>query len=140
MIYFDASVLVALHVYEPHTERLGGWIRTQDRAGFAVSEWGVTEVASALSFKLRTKQISEHDREAAAANFALFTASVVTRIQVETGDFRLAAEMLGSASTALRAGDALHLAIVRRLNCSVATLDRSMADAAAHFGVTAIVP
>jgi predicted nucleic acid-binding protein len=58
----------------------------------------------------------------------------------QTVDFRPAADMLGSASTALRAGDALHLAIVRRLNGAVTTLDRTVAEAAKTFGITAIVP
>jgi predicted nucleic acid-binding protein len=140
MIYLDASVLVALHVNEPHTERVGAWLKTQDRTSFAISEWGVTEVASALSFKLRTKQLGRQDRDAAAAGFLAFTAGVVTRLQVETDDFRFAARMLDTAATNLRAGDAVHLAIARRLNCTVATLDQKMADAANHFGIAAVLP
>jgi predicted nucleic acid-binding protein len=40
----------------------------------------------------------------------------------------------------LRTPDALHLAIVQRLECDLATYDRDLADAARRDGVKVIAP
>ena len=55
-------------------------------------------------------------------------------------DVRLAYAYVRRFDLALRAPDALHIAIDRRLDVSLATVDRRLAAAAGELGVTVEVP
>lgn len=57
--------------------------------------------------------------------------------EIEPTDFRVAATMIAGPG-ALRAGDALHLAITRRLGVDLATLDQRLAKAAPLHGIDLI--
>ena len=56
-------------------------------------------------------------------------------VEFEPGDFRAAVVLLEMPGLTLRAGDALHLAIVRRLRASLATLDKRQSLAANHYSI-----
>lgn len=51
------------------------------------------------------------------------------------GGFRAAIVLLDTPALALRAGDVLHLAIVRRLRANLAALDARQSMAANHYGI-----
>ncbi len=85
--------------------------------------------------KERTGSIDAANRAAGLAAFNRFVADSLTLTEVEPGDFRAAAVLLDTPALALRAGDALHLAIVRRLRASLATLDNRQSMAAHHYGI-----
>lgn len=136
MLYLDASLLVALHVLEAHSVDAANWMRSEPADGFAMSEWTVTEFMSALSLKVRTKQISELERGRVADAFAEFTYPTVTLLDIDSADFRAASRMVGRSETGLRAGDALHLAVALRHRVTICTLDRTLSAAALVFGVT----
>jgi len=57
-------------------------------------------------------------------------------VNVESEDFAVAAGMSDHSAIALRAGDALHLAICTRLGTRLATFDAGLAAAANHHGVS----
>jgi predicted nucleic acid-binding protein len=59
---------------------------------------------------------------------------------VHAADARLAYAYVRRFDLRLRAPDALHLAIARRLDAALVTLDRRMAAAAKEFGVAVEVP
>ncbi|MBS3935540.1 MAG: type II toxin-antitoxin system VapC family toxin [Sulfuritalea sp.] len=135
MIYLDTSVLGALFFREPNAVELLTRLETAKDA-FAVSAWTLTEMAGVGALKERTGQTSSSGRAAALAAFHRFVADSATQFETDPGDYRTAAVLLDAPSLALRAGDALHLAITRRLRASLFTLDRRQADAARHYGIT----
>jgi len=55
-------------------------------------------------------------------------------VEIEPADFRTAAVLIESPAT-LRAGDALHLAIARRLNARIASIDRRLCAATEVLGL-----
>jgi predicted nucleic acid-binding protein len=136
MFYLDASVLVALHVHESHTERVVAWMRQQDPKLFVMSEWTVTEFTSALSLKIRTNQLTVEERNEVFASFMALSAKQIPRLPIETREFRRATNMLANHATGLRAGDALHLAIAATAQAVLVTLDRTLASAGATLGVS----
>lgn len=134
MIYLDTSVLGALFFRE------SGAVALLDRLAapneeLVVSAWTMTEMASVGAIKERTGQTTASGRSAALAAFHRFVADSMTLIELDPGDFRAAAVLLDAPDLTLRAGDALHLAIARRLRASLFTLDRRQAEAALHYGI-----
>ena len=134
MIYLDTSVLGALFFREPGAAAVLEKLAAA-RDGLAVSAWTLTEMASVGAIKERTGQVDAAGRAAALAAFDRFVADTLTLVEIDPGDFRTAAVLLDAPSLGLRAGDALHLAITRRLRASLFTLDRRQAEAATHYGL-----
>lgn len=133
--YLDTSVLVSSLVREIHTDRAQQWLGEQTSDGLAISDWVVSEFSSALSLKLRTRQISQDDRAEALAGFARFTSEFLVILPISTPHFRVAARLADRYELGLRAGDALHLAVAAESGATVYTLDQSMAAAGPPVGV-----
>ena len=134
--YLDTSLLVPLHIHEPKSPNVRAWLIGVGAAELAVSEWCITEFASASSIKTRTGQIDQAKKDLAQAEFLAFIRFRVKRvILVDSIDFRRAAELCDRWQTGLRAGDALHLAIAERHGLTVCTLDRGMWTAAQALGL-----
>lgn len=133
-IYLDTSLLGAWFFREPEAER---WIAPLEAARdmLAVSAWTLAEMASVGAIKERTGLIDAQERAEALAAFHRFVSDTLTLVEVDPGDFRTAAVLLDAPALSLRAGDALHLAIARRLRARFYTLDRRQADAARHYGI-----
>jgi len=55
-------------------------------------------------------------------------------VEIEPGDFRTATVLIDTP-VALRTGDALHLAVVRRPKARLASLDRRLCDATDRLGI-----
>jgi hypothetical protein len=62
--------------------------------------------------------------------FNRFVSDSLRLAEVEPGDFRAAIVLLDTPALALRTGNVLHLAIVRHLRASLATLDAHQSMAA----------
>jgi uncharacterized protein len=103
----------------------------------SISDWTVTEFASALSAKLRAQSLGAEHRAAALAAFARLSEESFTVLPVIREDFRVAARFTDQAALGLRAGDALHVAICSRNGVTLCTLDRVLAGAAPRLGVEA---
>jgi predicted nucleic acid-binding protein len=127
MVYVDTSVLVALCVKEAMSPAVAQWYAVcSEELGSAT--WCVTEFASALDIKQRTKQISAEQGMLAWQTFERLCASDLQLLPVEPSTFHRAAALTLDATTGLRAGDALHLAAALDANAnSLATLDDVLA-------------
>ena len=135
MIYCDTSLLIAALAREPDSERAQEWLATQSGHALCVSDWVVTEFAGALSFKQRTGQISAELRAQIRARWQELVSTTLAVDEVRRDAFELAARYCDMQNAKLRSGDALHLAVASLGGYSLATLDRTMAEAAAAVGV-----
>jgi hypothetical protein len=137
MPYLDTSILVAALTNEAATARMQTWLGEQTPGDLMISEWVTTEFSAALSIKVRTGQIEARHRSEALAAFARLSAASFEILPISGAEFRAAARFADQYALGLRAGDALHLAIVAARGATIATLDRRLADAAAALGVSA---
>jgi uncharacterized protein len=137
ILYLDTSLVVASMVTEPSTQRVQDWLGRQHSRTLYISDWVVTEFSAALSLKLRTGQIASAARTAALAGFAGLQQRSVGKIAVLGEDFRSAAQMADMDQSGLRAGDALHMAIARRIGAELCTLDVRLSQAGETCGVSA---
>ena len=76
------------------------------------------------------KNLSLGNAQDRLAAFDDWIAAEANLVDVEGADVRLAARFVRRFDLMLRAPDALHLAMCRRLNATIATLDRRLAVAA----------
>jgi predicted nucleic acid-binding protein len=133
-LYLDTSAVVSLLATEPESARLESWLQAQEASVLAISAWVNTEVASALSMKVRMGQFTLEQRADAAAQWRLWSESVVL-LPIEQADFEAAAGSAARHALGLRAGDALHLAVAASAGCTLVTLDEGQANAAVELGV-----
>ena len=134
LLYLDTSAVIAVLVTEPGSARLQAWLEARGDATFAISPWVETEVASALSRKIRTGGLTLAQRAEAAAEWRSWRESLAL-LPIEPKSFEAAAVSVTRHELALRAGDALHLAVSAVHGCTLVTLDGRMAKAAVELGV-----
>lgn len=135
MVYMDTSTLVALIVNETHSASVAKWY-AGTKAELVAATWCVPEFASALSIKQRTGQLDAQQAKAAWVRFERLVASDLKLLSVEPVNFHRAAVLTLDAASALRAGDALHLACAEHAQAkSVATLDATMASNAQRLKI-----
>ena len=127
MVYVDTSVLVPLFLNEPHSVAAADWY-AREKSELVAAAWCVPEFASALGIKQRTVAIDAHQARAAWILFERMVAADLRLLPVDATHFHRAAELVLDAASALRAGDALHLACAEAAGAKyIATLDDVLA-------------
>ena len=127
MVYVDTSVIVALIVNEAASPAVAKWY-AGTKAELVCAAWCVPEFASALGIKQRTGQLNEGQARDAWHRFERLVTMDLKLLPMEPTAFHKAALLVLDARSALRAGDALHLACAEQAQVkSVATLDAVMA-------------
>lgn len=109
-------------------------LESQRKRDLMISAWRLTEMASVGGIKQRTGAIDAETRQTALAHFQRFASVHLGTVEIEPADFRTAAVLIDSPA-ALRAGDALHLAVARRLNAPLASIDRRLCAATDALGL-----
>jgi uncharacterized protein len=137
--YPDASVLLPTLIAESTTEAVYDFLGADGRE-LLISDFAAAEVASALSRLVRMALLSDADASARLADFDAWRAAMSSPVDIAVSDARLAYIFVRRFALGLRAPDALHLAIARRLDATLVTLDQRMATAARELGVAVEEP
>jgi predicted nucleic acid-binding protein len=137
--YLDASVVLPALLKEPASPAVDSFMSTVEQE-LLVSDFAAAEVASALSRLVRTGRLQPEEGTASLADFDAWRAAMATPAEIHAADVRLAEVFVRRFDLGLRAPDALHLAIARRLDATLITLDRRLADAARELGVSIDIP
>lgn len=138
MFYLDASVVVANVTAEPFTRVVRDWWKIQRPETLAFSSWTLTEVASALSTKVRRNDILDAER-IEAQRFLKAMQNSFIRCQIDESHFVAARRFADRPFTGLRAGDALHVAIAADYDQTLVTLDRATAQSAGLIGLDVLL-
>jgi uncharacterized protein len=139
MIYLDTSVIVSAFTAEENTAQAQQFLLTEGQGPLCISNWTLTEFASAISLKVRCGALSEQDRANVQSKWHQAIYENFTILSVTQASFEAASIFVSEYELGLRAGDALHIAITTEMGASLATFDRKMAIAANHFGVPLVL-
>lgn len=137
--YLDASAFVKLFLPEPESESLNAGLQGHRR--LIVSDWTVTEAVSAIARRVREDAI---DATVAADLYRRMMLSVDGGYFLRAGSGRAIhreAERLLMAlqADALRAGDALHLALALSVDAeAIVTFDLRLGRAAPRLGLQVV--
>ena len=137
--YLDASAFVKLFLPEPESESLNAGLRGHRQ--LIVSDWTVTEAVSAIARRMREDAI---DAAVAADLYRRMMLSVDGGYFLRAGSSRTIhreAERLLMAlqADALRAGDALHLALALSVDAeAIVTFDLRLGRAAPRLGLQVV--
>jgi len=127
MVYVDTSVLLPLFINEPYSAAAADWYAREKRELVAAA-WCIPEFASALGIKQRTGAIDAQQAQGAWTRFERMVAADLRILPVEAAHLHRAAGLVLDAASALRAGDALHLACAEAAGAKhMAILDDALA-------------
>lgn len=102
----------------------------------ATSDWALAEFVSALGIKVRRRELSTAQADAAHSVLLTDFVPAIDLRQTDADVVRAAQLLLKEYALGLRAGDALHLAsCLRQKRATLATADQVLAHAAKHFGI-----
>ena len=135
----DTSVLLPTLIAEPTTEAVYDYLGAADQE-LLISDFAAAELASALSRLVRMDLLTDTDASARLADFDAWRAAMSSPVDIASSDARLSYIYIRRFDLGLRASDALHLAIARRLDATLVTLDQRLATAARELGVAVEVP
>ena len=134
--YLDTSFLIPYYLTEDTSEQVQAILRAAPPGTLATSDWTIAEFTSALTRLYREDALD--DPRVVGDELLAHTASVYTVLDVKPVAFRSTRDLLlYDPSLNLRGPDALHLAIVRRNDETLYTLDRKLLDCAAALGIPA---
>lgn len=128
MRYLDTSVVVAALGGEHWSVDIARWVADHSTE-CVVSAWAGTEYSNVVSRRVRVGQFSDDQQKFALRSFGALVASF-GRVDIRDVDFDMASAFVDRADLGLRAPDALHLAVAKRHECEVVTLDKGMSEAA----------
>lgn len=134
MAYIETSVLVAYYWPELLSGAAQAEIRKAERP--AISPLSELEFISALALKIRTRDVHEKSARLILSTFRQHRADNVYRVlPIEAREYAIACEWMGMFRTALRALDALHMAVSFSNDLTLITADKTLAESARRLGV-----
>ncbi len=136
MLYFDTSILIPLVVPERASAEVHRFVRTQAASGLATSHWTRVEGSSVLAREVRMKHYLASAALKVDGDLESLIHDSFLILTVKRDDLETAKLLLQKYETALRAGDALHLAIARNNNAeAIYSLDDRMIRAGRLLGL-----
>ena len=138
--YLDTSVLLPAFMEEKASAVVEAYILGAAADDLLVSDFAAAEVASALSRLVRMRLLAAADASTRLSDFEAWRAAATLPVDLQASDARSAYTYVRHFDLGLRAPDALHLAIARRVDATLVTLDRRLARAAGDLGIEADIP
>jgi len=138
-VYLDASVLVALIADETNRPLVAPYL-DPSLGSILVSDFCVAEASAALTSKGRHLGLAAPLVDQDIARLDEWIDQFAERVRMMTVDVDSATMAIRRHDVVLRAPDAIHIAVARRLTATLLTFDRGMARAAAVLGVACIDP
>jgi predicted nucleic acid-binding protein len=136
MYYIDTSVLAAYYCPEPFSDVAEDYLLSERRP--AVSQLTEVELASAVSRKVRVKELPEKDGLRILDAFqSHIDALMYTYLILDSRHYQLARSWISRFSTPLRTLDALHLAVSATSDLELITADNRLAESASRLGIKA---
>jgi len=135
-LYTDTSSLPALFTRESGSARADAFFGHLPKGSkLALSRWTITEFHSAIAQKVRSGYLPAEQQVAVLAHFNAVVEADFECWPVQVADYNEAAMLTDQFKLKLRAGDALHLAIVKRQQATLVTLDEVQRQAAMHYRI-----
>jgi uncharacterized protein len=139
--YVDTSVFIPLFLPESTSVAIRSWFQRSRLDEVAISSWTLTEFASALGRKVRSRAASADSAAVALAGFRGLARESLSTVVPRHRDFVDATALIERSDLGLRAGDALHVAIARNHGAtSFVTLDKRLGTAAERLGLPCEAP
>ena len=138
-LYLDASVLVALMVREDGAHAVDDLLDADERP-LTASDFALAETSAALARLVRIAVLTAGQLEEAFARLDDWTGATTRRERLAPDAVAAATRLVRQPDLVLRTPDAIHIAMVARLNATLVTLDRGMARAARALDVPCINP
>lgn len=136
MLYFDTSFLAPLYIPEPNSDEVRQLVYTLSRQTIAISEWTCVEFSSMVARRVRMKELSDGAAQGLLDAFERISRSQFVVLTPSQMDYRQAESFLRHFASGLRAGDALHLAIVRNHGAErIYSLDKGLIKAAGTLDI-----
>jgi uncharacterized protein len=133
-VYLDTSLVIPFFLADPFAVRAKAYLSSRP-TGVVASDFVAAEFADVVARRCRAKSMTEAEGRLAFANFDQWIAQYTANALIEPSDFRDAERFIRRLDLPLRAPDAIHLAIARRLGAELATFDQRMADSARALGI-----
>ncbi len=138
-LYLDASVLIPLLVEEGATRSVAASLSAAGEP-LLISEFAVAEVASSLSRLVRMGVLTGEEGSRRLSAFDVWRADDADVCDIVAADVRLCGIFVRRFELKLRAPDALHIAVARRLGATLITLDQRLAEAARRLDLRVQTP
>lgn len=130
MIYLDTSFVTPLVIAENSSNAVEAFVLNIKAGELATSLWTRVELASLVSRKVRMGELTPAQAHAVRSEFDRLLSDSFEVLAPTAADFEKAVEYLDAPKTALRSGDALHLAIGGNRRASrILTLDKGFVEA-----------
>lgn len=135
MIYLDTSAVIALLTVDAFSEAAAARL-SANAMPLAVSDFTTAEVYAVLAVQARRGDIAEAQRDAAAMRYDRFRVVEAQCYALHADDVRLAGQFVRRFDLKLRAPDAMHLAICRRIGTRLLSFDDDQCAAAVQLGIS----
>ena len=130
MVYLDTSFIAPLVITEATSDAVEAVVLKLKPDELTTSLWTQIELASLVSRKVRMGELSVSDGAAVRRECERMFGESFEMLLPTPGDFTAATKFLDARRTALKAGDALHLAIAANHGArKILTLDRGFLEA-----------
>lgn len=138
-LYFDASVVLALLLNEPTADAVDRFMKSHDQT-IDISTLCIAECSAAIAGLVRMKRRSDAETSILLQSLDDWLDAFGVRTPVLDADVEEACALVRRLDLKLRTPDAIHLAIARRLNARLVTLDQPMAQAASLLNLDRVDP
>ena len=132
-LYLNASVLVALSIEEASSAQAHARVIGET---LLISDFAAAEFSAAIARRVRMGDMPATQASATFQAFDGWAARATSRVRQDASDIQNAEILVRRLDLGLRAPDALHIAIARRLGATLFTFDLTMANAARELNLS----